>query len=273
MTGASKPWLVDDALWALLEPLLPVRRRRVRHPGRRPLDDRLVLQGILFVLHTGIGWEHLPQEFGFGSGMTAWRRLRSWQQAGVWRQLHQALLTRLQAAGEIDWSRAIIDASYVQAKKGGSGLGPSPVDRGRPGVKHHVVVDGHGLPLAWSATPANRNDVTQLLPLIDAIPHVPGRIGRPRHRPARLIADRGYDHDLYRRQLSRRGIKPLIARRRTEHGSGLGQERWTVERTISHLHNKRRLLVRTDRSQETHEALLSLAACVLCYRRFRSSFC
>jgi transposase len=205
--------------------------------------------------------------------MTAWRRLRSWQQADVWRQLHRALLTRLQAAGEIDWSRAIIDASYVQAKKGGSGLGPSPVDRGRPGVKHHVVVDGSGLPLAWSATPANRNDVTQLLPLIDAIPHVPGRIGRPRHRPARLIADRGYDHDLYRRQLSRRGIKPLIARRRTEHGSGLGQERWTVERTISHFHNKRRLLVRTDRSHETHEALLSLAACLLCYRRLRCSFC
>jgi transposase len=169
----------------------------------------------------------------------------------------------LQAAGEIDWSRVIIDASYVQAKKGGSGLGPSPVDRGRSGVKHHVVVDGHGLPLAWSATPANRNDVTQLLPLIDAIPHVPGRIGRPRHRPARLIADLGYDHDLYRRQLWQRGIKPLIARRRTEHGSGLGHERWTVERTISHLHNKRRLLVRADRSHETHEALLGLAACLL----------
>jgi hypothetical protein len=66
-------------------------------------------------------------------------------------------------------------------------------------VKHHVVVGGRGLPLALAATPANRNDVTQLLPLVDAIPHVPGRIGRLRHRPTRLIADRGYDHDLYRR--------------------------------------------------------------------------
>ena len=70
-----------------------------------------------------------------------------------------------------------------------------------------------------------------------------------------------------------RGVKPAIARRRTEHGSGLGRERWVVERTISHLHNKRRLLVRTDRSATTHEALLSLAACVLCYGRLRSSLC
>jgi transposase len=71
MTGTAKPWQVDDLLWALVEPLLPVRPRRTRHPGRRPLDERLVLQGILFVLHTGIAWEHLPQELGFGSGVAA----------------------------------------------------------------------------------------------------------------------------------------------------------------------------------------------------------
>jgi transposase len=116
--GRGKPWLVEDELWALIEPLLPSRPRRFRYPGRRRLDDRLVLQGILFVLHTGIGWEQLPQELGFGSGMTAWRRLHEWQQASVWGALHRLLLERLQGAGEIDWSRAVIDSSYVQAKKG-----------------------------------------------------------------------------------------------------------------------------------------------------------
>ena len=80
------PWIVSDGLWKRFEPLLPPRERRFRYPGRKPLDDRLVLQGILFVLHTGIGWEHLPQELGFGCGMTAWRRLRSWQEAGVWQR-------------------------------------------------------------------------------------------------------------------------------------------------------------------------------------------
>jgi transposase len=76
-SSRTKPWIVDDELWGLIEPLLPQSPRRFRYPGRRRLDDRLVLQGILFVLHTGIGWEHLPQELGFGSGMTAWRRLHA----------------------------------------------------------------------------------------------------------------------------------------------------------------------------------------------------
>jgi len=84
----AKPWEVPDGLWERVEPLLPRRERRFRYPGRKPFDDRLALQGILFVLHTGIGWEHLPQELGFGCGMTAWRRLRAWQQAGVWERLH-----------------------------------------------------------------------------------------------------------------------------------------------------------------------------------------
>ena len=115
-----EPWLVSDELWELIEPLVPKRRRRFRYPGRLPLDDRRVLSGILFVLYTGIAWEHLPQELGFGSGMTCWRRLRDWQAAGVWSALHELLLSRLQAAGEIDWSRAVVDSSHVRALKGGS---------------------------------------------------------------------------------------------------------------------------------------------------------
>ena len=118
MSMRVPPWFVSDGLWERFEPLVPKRERRFRYPGRRPLDDRLVLQGILFVLHTGIGWEHLPQELGFGCGMTAWRRLRDWQEAGVWERLHELLLAELHAAGEIDWSRAIADSSHVPAKKG-----------------------------------------------------------------------------------------------------------------------------------------------------------
>ena len=114
----AKPWEVSDGLWERVEPLLPRRQRRFRYPGRKPLDDRLVLQGILFVLHTGIGWEHLPPELGFGCGMTAWRRLRAWQAAGVWERLHEQLLAELHAADEIEWERAIADGSHIQAKKG-----------------------------------------------------------------------------------------------------------------------------------------------------------
>jgi transposase len=115
---ATAPWIVSDELWELVEPLLPRRERRFRYPGRRRLPDREALQGILFVLHTGIAWRHLPIELGFGSGVTCWRRLDEWQRAGVWERLHALLLERLRAAGELEWSRAVIDSSHVQAKKG-----------------------------------------------------------------------------------------------------------------------------------------------------------
>jgi transposase len=118
MPMAAAPWIVSDELWELVEPLLPKVERRFRYPGRKRLPDREALQGILFVLHTGIAWTHLPRELGFGSGVTCWRRLDEWQRAGVWEKLHALLLARLRAAGELEWSRAVVDSSHVQAKKG-----------------------------------------------------------------------------------------------------------------------------------------------------------
>jgi transposase len=117
--GEQPPWIIPDELWARIEPLLPVLPRRTDHPGRKRLDNRKVLSGILFVLYTGIAWEFLPQELGFGSGMTCWRRLRDWHQAGVWQKLHELLLAELHATGKLDWSKAVIDSSHIRALKGG----------------------------------------------------------------------------------------------------------------------------------------------------------
>ncbi len=103
-------------MWAVIEPVLPPWPER--SPGPRPVSDRLCLQGVLFVLYTGIPWQQLPLELGFGSGQTCWRRLERWQEAGVFDQLHRILLSELNAAGELDWSRACVDASHVRAKKG-----------------------------------------------------------------------------------------------------------------------------------------------------------
>ena len=117
---------VDDELWERIKPLLPVRTRRARWPGRLPLDDRACLNGILFVLLTGISWADLPQQLGCGSGMTCWRRLAEWHEAGVWQRLHELLLAELNAADKLDWSKAVIDGSHLRAMKGG----PKP-DRAR----------------------------------------------------------------------------------------------------------------------------------------------
>jgi transposase len=157
------------------------------------------------------------------------------------------------------------------SQKGGSETGPSPVDRARNGSKHHLLVDATGIPLAWTLTGGNRNDVTQLIPLVERIPPVRGRVGRPRRRPDRVSADRGYDHDSHRRQLRQRGITPEIARRKTEHGSGLGRNRWVVERTFAWLHQFKRLLVRYERRGEIHEAFLAIGCCLVCFRRLGRS--
>lgn len=184
--------ILDDELWSLIEPLLPPPKpRRFRYPGRKAISDRAALTGILFVLQSGIRWNQLPQEMGCGSGISCWRRLRDWQEAGVWEQLHLLLLTKLRMAERLDFSRVIVDSSSVRALGGWSKTGPNPTDRARPGSKHHLATDANGTPIAIILTGANRNDVTQLLPLIDAIPRIAGLRGRPLSKPKRVYADRG----------------------------------------------------------------------------------
>jgi transposase len=261
----AKP-LLPDELWKRIEPLLPPPKpRRFRYPGRKPIDNRKALIGILFVLKTGINWEDLPQEMGCGSGMTCWRRLRDWHEAGVWQALHELLLAELNAADRIDWSRAAVDSSSVRALGGGENTGPNPTDRSKPGSKHHVITDGGGIPLATTLTGANAADIGQLKPLVDAIPPVRGKPGRPRSRPDRVYADRAYDSEPHRDWLRARGIHPQVARRRTPHGSGLGRYRWVVERTFSWFHRPRKLRLRTEWRTDMHEALMSLCCSLICW--------
>lgn len=139
------------------------------------------------------------------------------------------------------------------------------------GSKHHLLVDATGIPLAVALTGGNRNDVTQLLPLLDDLHAWPvaGKPGRPRQKPNPVIVDRGYDHDKYRRLLWALGIKPMIARRGAEHGSGVGRQRWVVERGFAHLPNFRRLRIRFERYPEIDAALLVLGCSILCWRRLR----
>jgi transposase len=152
----------------------------------------------------------------------------------------------------------------------GALTGPSPVDRGRTGSKHHLICDPSGIPLAISLTGGNRHDVTQLLPLVDGVGPVRGKTGRPRLRAESLLADRGYDFDKHRRALWARGVKPIIARRNTDHGSGLGRHRWVVERTFAWLHFFRRLRIRWERRPELHQAFMNLACAVICQRYLRA---
>ena len=125
--------LLPDALWKIIEPLLPKHAPSPRG-GRPRLDDRKALTGILFVLKTGLPWEDLPAELNCGCGMTCWRRLADWQADGTWDKIHAVLLARLDRAGKLDWSKCAIDSSSVRAVFGGSIPARTPRTAGRTGA-------------------------------------------------------------------------------------------------------------------------------------------
>ena len=138
--------LVSDELWALVAPLLPPEPPKP-NGGRPRVSDRAALTGIIFVLKTGIPWELLPPEMGCGSGVTCWRRLRDWQEAGVWEALYHELLDRLGGAGLIDWSRASLDSASIPAKRGAS----SSVRTRRIGENRARSA------MLWSSAPVSRS--------------------------------------------------------------------------------------------------------------------
>ncbi len=113
--------LISDELWREVGPLLPPEPPKPKG-GRPRVPDRACLAGIVFVPRSGIPWEMLPREMGCGSGMTCWRRLHAWQEAGVWARLHRVLLDRLGRANAIDWGRCSLDGASVPAKRGASRL-------------------------------------------------------------------------------------------------------------------------------------------------------
>lgn len=183
---------------------------------------------------------------------------------GVGNGLHAVLLTKLRAAKQPDWSRAVIDSSHVEAARRGPKSGPTLVDRAHPGSKHHALADGQGIPLAVSLAGENRNDITQLI--LVKVSSVTGRGGRPRRRPDTLLRDRGYDHDEYRRLVrAAQGVEPVrppqCPARIKATSASVGRrarDRW--------LHGLRRLRVRCERRDDVHEASLGLATCLITHR-------
>lgn len=141
------------------------------------------------------------------------------------------------------------------------------MDRGKAGIKRHLVVDGHGTPLGLTLTPVNRNDGPELGALLDAVPPVRGRRGRPRRRPDKVHGDKGYDARRCRDECRQRGITPRIARRGIEPRDRLGRHRWKVERTHAWFGGYRRLVIRYERRDDIHLGLNLLAMCLITFRQ------
>lgn len=248
-----------------MKPYLPPEKPVSPRGGRPKKEHRVVVRVIWFVLVSGCRWQDVPQEMGC-SGRTAHRRLKEWEEMGVWDRLHAHLLALLRKTKKLDPDVAIIDAVLVRAFGGGEDTGPSPVDRRKTGTKHTVMVDRHGVPLAIRTAGANASDHTQIIPLVLDFPRITGKPGRPKELPEEVYADRGYDSDDTRALLRWLGVEPVIAKRKTKHGSGLGKVRWVVERTIGWIKGLRRMRIRYDRLRIIQEAWNTLAAAVICFR-------
>ncbi|MGF6292588.1 hypothetical protein QFZ98_004449 [Paraburkholderia youngii] len=145
------------------------------------------------------------REMGCGSGMSCWRRLRDWQAAGVWEHLHEVLLARSRPNRLASRHRRLLFNPRCGLR---SKTGPNPTDRARPGSKHPLITEAQGIPLAVILTGANRNDATQLQALVEAIPAIGGKRGRPLSKPRVVQGDRDYDHDKYRRPLHAPALQP-----------------------------------------------------------------
>ena len=195
---------LTDVQWMFIRPLLPPPART----GRPRADDRRTIEGILYVLITGCRWQDLPREYG--SPTTAWRRLKRWGEEGVWECIWRATLAALDRHGRLDWSIVFLDGSFVPAKKGGEQVG---LTRKGKGTKWMLVTDGTGLPLGFHLDGANRTEVRLAEQTLDTI-WVARPRGRPKQRPQKLVADRGYDSRAFRRVLRGRGIRMCIPSKR-----------------------------------------------------------
>ena len=263
----AKP-LVSDELWARIEPLLPPEKpRRFRFPGRRPIDRRKVLTGIIFVLKTGIAWDDLPAELGWGCGRTCRETLAAWQRAGVWDRLHEIAPGR---AGRPGADRLVARPDrqcHLQGPEGGRADRPepdgppqegeqAPRDHRRPRGPAGDRADRGPAPRHDADAPAGRRDPADQRPAGPAAAAAP--IGsRATGRTTRRRTAEG---------LRKRGIEPVLAQRGTPHGSGLGKTRWYVERTLSWLHQYGRLRVRWDRLPEVQRGWMALACSLICLR-------
>jgi transposase len=260
---------LTDQQWAFIQPLLPPPART----GRPRADDRRTIEGVLYVLITGCRWHDLPCEYG--APTTVWRRLKRWGEDGVWERIWRAALAALDQRGDLDWSIAFLDGSFVPAKKGGEVVG---LTRKGKGTKWMLVADGHGVPLGFHLASAGCAEVRLATATLDTV--VVRRLrGRSRRRPAKLVADRGYDSRAFRASLRNRGIRMCIPpKRRPAHWKAkpgrpvvASQEdyrlRYKVERTFARLGNFRRLLIRWEHLFSVYRSFFTVAVLLLCLRR------
>ncbi|MFJ6727391.1 IS5 family transposase [Streptomyces sp. NPDC091281] len=268
---------LSDAEWEFVRPLLPESLR-----GRKRLDDRRVLNGIVWKFRTGTAWRDVPERYG--PWATLHTRFRRWAADGTFERMLHAAQAKADAAGDIDWLVSV-DSTIVRAHQHAAGakkgLRDPALGRSRGGLtsKVHLACDGRGRPLGFVVTGGNTNDCTQFTAVMEAIRVPRTGPGRPRVRPDHVLGDKGYSSKTIRAWLRRRGIAHTIperadqVRNRARRGSHGGRppafdreiykHRNVVERCFNRLKQWRGIATRYDKTAESYHAAVALASLLM----------
>lgn len=255
-----KGMFISDEQWEVLGPLL--ERPRKSQYGRPRAGEREVFEAILFVLHTGIQWKHLPRTFPPKS--TVHDYLKAWSQSDAFRRIFAAIISQLIEEGRVNLEECFVDATFAAAKGGGTAVG---LTRKGKGTKLQLVVDAKGVPLALSLDAASVGETAMVQ---QTLGFVEGDF-----QPKRLIGDKGYDSDALDQTLAELGIEMISPHRSNRRPENLTQDgrplrryrrRWIVERTIAWLGNHRRLLTRHEKHPSLFAAFATLGCLMIALR-------
>ncbi|WP_139182075.1 IS5 family transposase [Pseudomonas flexibilis] len=280
----AKRYELPDAAWELIADLVSPAQKM----GRPRSDDRLMLNGIFWVLCSGAAWRDLLERFGPWS--TVYQRFRDWRDDGTFEQVLERLHVRLNQEGLIDLDTWMIDSTAVKATRAASGAGKKggpeePVDhalgRSRCGLttKIHMVCDANGIPLRFLLSPGQASDISNAQAVLDQV-RIPGKPGRPRKRCRWLLADKGYDAEHLRQYRDRYRMQPVIPLRSMKRKARPGlprlfdrpkyRQRNIIERMFGWLKESRRIGTRYDKLARSFAAMVTLACTLRCLRRYFS---
>ena len=260
---------VSDALWTVLEPLLPLHRNTHRFGGGRPrVPDRRCADAIFYVLRTSCQWGALDAT-GLCPHSTAHDRFQQWVAAGVFLKLWQAGVEHFDELKGVDWRWLSMDGAMTKAPLGGEKTGPNPTDRAKSGVKRSLLTDGHGVPLGLEVEGANRPDMKLVRSTLESI--VVERPEPTDEQPQGMCLDKGYDYEEVRETLREFGFTAHIRSRGEEakeimRAAGKKARRWVVERSHSWMNRFRRILVRWEKKPENYLAFLHFACALIAFR-------
>jgi putative transposase len=259
-------YLISDALWNEIAPLLPAPKPKKKR-GRPRADDRRMMTAIFYVMRTGIQWTALPHSLSPHS--TAHDRFQEWREAGLFERLWQEGLYAYDEQVGIEWEWQAMDGAMTKAPLGGADTGPNPTDRAKGGVKRSLLTDGNGVPLGVAVAGANRPDMKMVDDTLESIP-----IEQPvptEEEPQNLCLDAGYDYKDVRATIAAWGYTAHIRPRNEEtrlkvHMPGFRARRWVVERTHSWMNRFRRLLIRWEKKTANYLAFVHLACAFIAFR-------